>query len=332
MADTKITALAALTGANVVDADVAPVVDISDLSMAASGTTKNITMAELGIALGTARVNLNADATNGPTAPSTGTKLYGSQKGRILPAVISSYAGSTPLELQPAFGTKQMAFYQATGNATTVVTPGITLTAIGTATTANWANTNLFTQSRRLSYISAAGAGSAGGWRENVLKYLIGNAGQGGFSVSMKMGFLTLPAGYRVFMGLYGVAGVIGNVDPSSLVNLIGFGKDTADTTLQFMHNDGAGTATKTATGMAALATSDLIECRFHAPPGTAKVYWACRNITQAPTTWYTGDTGVSTDLPAATQGLAIQNWCNNAATASAINPHWVNYYIETDN
>lgn len=330
MADTKITALSAITGANIADNDIAPVVDVSDTSMASTGTTKNITMAELGVALGTARVVLNSDATNGPSAPTTGVKLFGSQKGRILPAVIPQYGTMT--ELNPHIGMKQCAWFQCTGGATTVVTPGITLTTIGTATTANWASTNVLTQSRRLSYISSAVAGSAGGWREAVTKYNIGSAGLGGFHIIMKVGFLTLPAGYRIFMGLQSATTVIGNVDPSSLTNLIGFGKDTGDTTLQFMINDGSGTATKTATGLSALSTSDVIECHVYAPAGTAKVYWACRNITQAPSTWFTGDSGVSVDLPAAGTGLCIHNWCNNGATASAIDPHWINYYIETDN
>ena len=330
MADTKITDLAAITGVNVADGDEFVAVDVSDTSMAASGTDKSITAAELGIAVGNGRLVLNADATNGPSAPTTGAKLFGSQKGRILPAIVPQYG--TMSELNPHIGMKQCAWFQCTGNATTVVTPGITLTTIGTATTANWANTNLLTQARRLSYVSAATAGSAGGWREAVAKYNIGSAGFGGFHICAKVGYLTLPAGYRIFVGLQSSTSVIGNVDPSSLTNLIGFGKDTADTTLQFMTNDGAGTATKTATGLSALSTSDVTEMHIFAPAGTAKVYWACRNITQAPTTWFTGDSGVSTDLPAAGTGLCIHNWCNNGATASAIDPHWINYYIETDN
>lgn len=47
MADSKITGLTSLTGANVVDADVVPIVDVSDTTMAASGTNKKITAAQL---------------------------------------------------------------------------------------------------------------------------------------------------------------------------------------------------------------------------------------------------------------------------------------------
>lgn len=52
MADAKITALTALTGANLADGDMFVVVDISDTTMAASGTDKNITPQDLFVYLG----------------------------------------------------------------------------------------------------------------------------------------------------------------------------------------------------------------------------------------------------------------------------------------
>lgn len=47
MADTKISALSALTGANVATGDLFTLVDVSDTTMAGSGTNKSITAAEL---------------------------------------------------------------------------------------------------------------------------------------------------------------------------------------------------------------------------------------------------------------------------------------------
>jgi hypothetical protein len=47
----KITPLDTLTAANIADADVLPIVDVSDTSMAATGTNKKITRAELGKAV-----------------------------------------------------------------------------------------------------------------------------------------------------------------------------------------------------------------------------------------------------------------------------------------
>lgn len=64
MADTKVSALAALTGANAANGDLISVVDVSDLSMAASGTNKQMDLDELVIALqarGMSRVKRAAD-------------------------------------------------------------------------------------------------------------------------------------------------------------------------------------------------------------------------------------------------------------------------------
>lgn len=329
MADTKITALAALTGANSATGDVVPVVDVSDTSMAASGTTKYMTIAELAQAVGKGGRLLLSDESTVPSAPAAGATLFARKLARTLPAFIGP--SGVDSSVQPHLGSNRASWFRPVGNATTVETPGIVLTTIGTATTANWASTNLFTNGKRLSYISAAGAGSAGGWRENVLKYSLGSNNWGGFHIMARFGCLTLPAGYRQFVGLYGTAGVIGNVDPSSLVNMCGLAKDTADTNLQFMHNDAAGTATKIDTGLA-MATSDVFDFRMFCSPGGTTIFFALQKVTGGGT-WVTGDsTGAASNIPSASTGLAIQNWCNNNATASAIDPHWFNYYIETDN
>src|SRR3954462_10241738 len=47
MADSKITAFSALTGANLASGDKFELVDVSDTTMDATGTNKNITVAEL---------------------------------------------------------------------------------------------------------------------------------------------------------------------------------------------------------------------------------------------------------------------------------------------
>lgn len=67
MADTKISALTALTGANVAVGDKIPIVDVSDTTMAASGTTKQMTFAELKVALGIYNAALASDATTNST-------------------------------------------------------------------------------------------------------------------------------------------------------------------------------------------------------------------------------------------------------------------------
>jgi hypothetical protein len=72
MADTKITDLAAITGATLAAADVFVVVDVSDTTMAASGTDKKMTQAEAVIGLGVdtklAKASNLSDLANASTA------------------------------------------------------------------------------------------------------------------------------------------------------------------------------------------------------------------------------------------------------------------------
>ena len=52
MADQRITDLTGLTGAGTATTDVLPIVDVSDTTMAASGTTKKIAISDLAVGLG----------------------------------------------------------------------------------------------------------------------------------------------------------------------------------------------------------------------------------------------------------------------------------------
>jgi hypothetical protein len=71
MADTKISALTAITGANTATGDLFPIVDVSDTTMAASGTDKSITRAELLNALATAFAQTLLDDADAATARTT---------------------------------------------------------------------------------------------------------------------------------------------------------------------------------------------------------------------------------------------------------------------
>jgi hypothetical protein len=99
MADTKITALAAITTVDPA-ADVLPIVDISDTSMAASGTTKKITSNQILGAGGTATL---ASATiSGDLTVDTSTLKVDSANNRVGVQVTSPTA---PLEVGETSGT-----------------------------------------------------------------------------------------------------------------------------------------------------------------------------------------------------------------------------------
>jgi hypothetical protein len=91
MADTKITALAAITTVDPA-ADVLPIVDISDTSMAASGTTKKITSNQILGAGGTATLasaTITGAATVGTTFGVTGVSTFAAGTA-LLPALTTT--------------------------------------------------------------------------------------------------------------------------------------------------------------------------------------------------------------------------------------------------
>jgi len=91
MADTKITALAAITTVDPA-ADVLPIVDISDTSMAASGTTKKITSNQILGAGGTATLasaTITGAATVGTTLGVTGVSTFAAGTA-LLPALTTT--------------------------------------------------------------------------------------------------------------------------------------------------------------------------------------------------------------------------------------------------
>ena len=74
MAKTKITALTELTDTNIAIGDLIPIVDISDTSQAASGTTKKVTITSLASAVATA---FSGDSPTFVNLTTTGTTTLG---------------------------------------------------------------------------------------------------------------------------------------------------------------------------------------------------------------------------------------------------------------
>lgn len=328
MADTKISALGQLTGAgSVADVDELVVVDKSDTTMAASGTNKRVTAADLALAV-TERIP--EYTTTSPAAPSSGVKLFARKRAgrRRL-----NWIGPSGLDasVQAGLDVNRVSSWRAAGSGTTGTLFGWpAVTAIGTATAASFSTASFLQSLARLSYISAATAGSSGGVKINVLQYWRGNAaGLGGFYFVARFGFASIPATWRMFCGLYGSTTNPANGDPSALVNLIGVGKDAADTALQFMHNDGTGTAVKSSSALALPAANEVWEVRIFCPPNGSQIDMSVEKLNAAGVLAEYSHS--STDLPASTQLLLPILWANNGTTAAAIDPQLVSLYVETD-
>ena len=230
-----------------------------------------------------------------------------------------------------------MALVLPPGNGTGINQLAFTVTATGTATTANVSTTNLHTYMRRLDYlVTTASATAVAGLRNNALQWTLGapSAGNGGFHMIMRWGPATgvATATHRAFAGMRGSVAAPTDVNPSTLTNLCGMGYDAADTNIQFMYNDGSGTATKVDLGASfPKPTADrttVYEVALFAPPGTTQsLSYEVRNLGTGALATGT----VTTDLPATTQLLAPYAYMSVGGTSSVIGLSLMSLYIETD-
>jgi len=133
------------------------------------------------------------------------------------------------------------------------------------------------------------------------------------------------------FAGLTSSTGVLTNANPSTFLNIIGFGHDAGDANFSFMCNDGTGAATKIDLGadFAAQSTNtNMFEFSLFAAPTGTTVYYQARNLITNVDVYGS----VNTNLPANTQLLAMLLWRTNNATATAVALDVVSIYMETDN
>lgn len=276
-------------------------------------------------------LTLPAVAAPATPAASTATLISRDMASRQLLAVVPP-EGNEWLA-QPFLGRSKVAWATSPGNSTTLTTTGLTLTASGTATARNVDVTNLFASARRTGYVSVATAGSSCGTRSANRQFWRGNAaGLGGFTFVASFGISDAAAvtDARLFAGLLANGAVIGNVNPSTLLNVVGVGSDSGDTVLSIITNDNAGTATKTSLGAAFPAdtqSTDLYELALFCPPNAARIAYRVTRLN-------TGDVAsgsLTADLPVNNQLMAPHFWRNNGTTALAVAIDVASLYIETD-
>ncbi|MCB6178386.1 DUF2793 domain-containing protein [Rhodobacter sp. Har01] len=273
-----------------------------------------------------------------PAAPAAGgVKLFGRNVGgRILPAIM----GPSGLDssLQPLLARNKVGLWVPQGNANSVTALGLaTPTATGTATAASVATTNLHTMMRRIDYLVTTAATTAvAGFRCGGNQFGIGGtaAALGGFLYVCRWGNATggATATHRAFVGLRNSTAAPTDVEPSSIVNMVGMGWDAADANVQVLHNDGSGTASKIDLGAAfPVPTADrssVYELVLFSPPGTTQVLnYEVNNLV----TGATASGTVTTDIPAAATLLNLYGYASVGGTSSVIGIALMSCYIETD-
>lgn len=190
--------------------------------------------------------------------------------------------------------------------------------------------TNRATRLFRVRYTSpTATTTSICGVRMTDARFFLGSATTKGFDFrgGWMMAVNTSVSTHRVFYGLRNDAAPT-DVNPSTLTNMLGFGYDSADTNVQFFHNDASGTATKVDTGLAKPSTdgSAAFFVRIFAPGGPT-VNFEITNIISGAT--FSGT--ATTDLPAATQDLRMNHYASVGGTSSTIGCEYFTFGCRQD-
>lgn len=274
-----------------------------------------------------------------PVNPGAGkVTMFGrSIAGRIFPA----FMGPSGLDstLQPLLARNKVGYWNPQGNS--AVLPGVfgftapVITGF-TETARNVAATNVFTRMRRIGFVSAATAAAVGHWRTGVSQFTVGNgSGVGGFTYIIRFGISDAAAiaDARMFMGM-GVGTLVPtNIEPSTLVNVIGIGCGAADTTLSLYYG-GSAAQTPIALGASFPANTrnvDMYELALFAAPNSTTVQYEVTRLNTGDVAKGTLSGAAGTVLPAATTLLGPWGYRTNNASALACAIDVASAYIETD-
>lgn len=271
-----------------------------------------------------------------PATPAAGklAVFARNEGGRMLPA-FKGPSGLTTL-LQPHMGFNRTAMLYPLGSGVGNLTlEGFTNTATGIATGVAHATTTRRTRMNQMEYLVTTPATSAvASWRNNVAKWTVGadTAGDGGFHLVWRWGpsIGVTNASHRGFCGMRSTA--FTDVNPSTLTNMVGMAWDSADTNIQFMHNDGSGTASKIDLGASfpkpSVERQDVYEVILFAPPGTVQtVSYLIRDVLTGAEVSGT----VTTDLPSTTTALYPGLGMSVGGVSSAIGFAMMSMTIESD-
>lgn len=270
-----------------------------------------------------------------PSLPAENNLITWAQSigGRMMLRMMGPSGVDTPL--QPAIFGNGIILVSPSATTTFSVLGVAVPTVVGTvATPVITVGTSLRAATRRSTVTSAATAGSASELRLAATPVyrgeVFGNATSGGFFFVSRTSLSTTTLLQRQILGLLSASTAIATTqNPSALLNCIFLGNDSADTNMQIMYNDGAGTCSKIDLGANFPSTNItamyelVLFCR---PNGDSVTYRVTRLETGA-----TAVGTLTTDLPAKSTLLYPHLYANNGGTAAAVVLEFMRLYIETD-
>lgn len=208
-------------------------------------------------------------------SPLTGAELIelvqGGANVQSTAAAVAAVVAATPASINTIVSAQN--WFKLVFNGQSAAIPTLASGQAYGTTPANWGNiggfgsfghnpaaTSIWLSLARVQHSSAAAINSAvelfnsnaNTWSPSIRK-ASGGAPVAGFSFTWFGSFVATKTDQTVFVGLSAspVASALGgSLVPSAMVNAVGFGKDTGDANLQFMVNNGAGSAAKTDTGV----------------------------------------------------------------------------------
>ena len=257
-----------------------------------------------------------ATATSVPTTPASGQLSIGARQfaGKHHPVALGP--DGLPFALQGALwnGNTLMTWipYQNVG-----IWTGTAGATVGTAIQLAPTLTNVYTAMRRSTFSNVITTANQQVGIRSDLQFIRGPwAPLGGWFFACRFGFDIVKAGDRAFIGMHASTTIVA-ADPSTTVNMVGFGFDAADTAFTFMHNDNTGTATKeTINGQGTLATNNTgYDAYIWCPPSSSNVYY---RLDRTDTGATIVDAMVSTDLPISTTTLLAAVHMSNGVNANA--------------
>lgn len=269
---------------------------------------------------------------NAPTTPANGLTQFTTKKGRNVPSWVDS-SGITN-EVQPSMFSKRIQKASAVNNATAYTLDGLAVTLLpAPPAAAAVATTSFYTSVPRIRHNTAATAGSGVGLRTSTAQWFFSStAKMGGFHFVARIGLGAITATNRLFVGMSATTTALSATsDISLLLNLFGFGADSAHTTWRFMYNDGSGTASMVDLGANFPCQSAGVywfDFRLYCPAGAGqKVRWSATRLPDG--LFASGE--VTTDLPALNTLLAAHIHHSNGATLAVASTDISHLYIETD-
>ena len=307
-----------------------------------AGSTREIQYNNAGTLAGATEVEiegnqLRLDAAGAFVAPvAGGVKLIGrADAGRTIPAFLSqdgmirdvqtSFARSMPMTWKGMIGIGSI---QAIGMRAPF--------ASGVETIATFATTSLLTRTPRSEVLVAAPATNAvAGFRtpDGVVTVGGASAGLGGVVFVGRWGPSTGVATTtnRAIFGLLRAAYAPADNEPSTMTDSVFMGWDAADTNVQIMHNDGAGTCTKIDLGASfPVPTTDrtaFYELSLFSPSGTTQsVDWLVTDLVSLAVASGT----ITTNLPSTTALIRPLGSLSAGGTSSVMGIMMASMYLDT--